>query len=223
MHQQKNNKVLIYFFLLLIFGSINNIGLNKSQILNLNKIIVSGLDEKDSMEIVKKINNLKLKNIFFLNENEIKNLIEINSLIETYKISKIYPSTLDIKINKTKSLAKINKNGKILIIGSNGKLSETTSENKELPFIFGKPKIQEFINFKKTIDQSKFSYDEIENLYFFPSKRWDIEFKNDIVIKLPVVNSKNSLDYVFEFLKFRNLKKNLTIDARTKGQIIFND
>lgn len=223
MHQQKNNKVLIYFFLLLIFGSINNIGLNKSQILNLNKIIVSGLDEKDSMEIVKKINNLKLKNIFFLNENEIKNIIEINSLIETYKISKIYPSTLDIKINKTKSLAKINKNGKILIIGSNGKLSETTSENKELPFIFGKPKIQEFINFKKTIDQSKFSYDEIENLYFFPSKRWDIEFKNDIVIKLPVVNSKNSLDYVFEFLKFRNLKKNLTIDARTKGQIIFND
>ena len=131
-----------FFFLLLIFGSINNIGLNKSQILNLNKIIVSGLDEKDSMEIVKKINNLKLKNIFFLNENEIKNLIEINSLIETYKISKIYPSTLDIKINKTKSLAKINKNGKILIIGSNGKLSETTSENKELPFIFGKPKIQ---------------------------------------------------------------------------------
>ena len=223
MHQQKNNKVLIYFFLLLIFGSINNIGLNKSQILNLNKIIVSGLDEKDSMEIVKKINNLKLKNIFFLNENEIKNLIEINSLIETYKISKIYPSKLDIKINKTKSLAKIKKNGKILIIGSNGKLSETTSENKELPFIFGKPKIQEFINFKKTIDQSKFSYDEIENLYFFPSKRWDIEFKNDIVIKLPVVNSKNSLDYVFEFLKFRNLKKNLTIDARTKGQIIFND
>ena len=61
MHQQKNNKVLIYFFLLLIFSSINNIGLNKSQILNLNKIIVSGLDEKDSMEIVKKIQMMDSK------------------------------------------------------------------------------------------------------------------------------------------------------------------
>ena len=186
MHQQKSKQILIYFFLLLLFGSITNSNFHSIQFLNLNKILVSGLDERGNRELIKKIDDLKLKNIFFLNENEIKNIIEINNLIENYKISKIYPSTLDIKINKTKSLAKINKNGNIFFVGSNGKLSEEISENQELPFIFGKPKIQEFIDFKKIVDQSKFSYDEIENLYFFPSKRWDIEFKNNIVIKLPI-------------------------------------
>ena len=38
-----------------------------------------------------------------------------------------------------------------------------------------------------------------------------------------MINSKNSLDYIFEFLADKNLKNNLTIDARVKGQIIFND
>ena len=35
----------------------------------------------------------KFKNIFFINKNEIKNLINSNSLIEKYKIFKKYPST----------------------------------------------------------------------------------------------------------------------------------
>ena len=223
MHQQKSKQILIYFFLLLLFGSITNTNLQNTKFLNLNKILVSGLDEKGNRELINKINSLKLKNIFFLNENQIKNILEINSLIENYKISKIYPSTLDIKINKTKSLAKINQNGKILFIGSNGKLSDEISVNQELPFIFGKPKIQEFLNFKKIIDESKFSYQQIKNFYFFPSKRWDIELKSNIVVKLPMKNLKGSLDQAFKFLANKDHKNNLTLDARIEGQIIFND
>tara|TARA_B100000900_G_scaffold381788_1_gene368491 strand:- start:580 stop:1251 length:672 start_codon:yes stop_codon:yes gene_type:complete len=223
MHQQKSKQILIYLFLLLLFGSITNTNLQNTQFLNLNKIFVSGLDEKGNRELIKKIDSLKFKNIFFLDENQIKNILEINSLIENYKIFKIYPSTLDIKINKTKSLAKINQNGKILFIGSNGKLSDEISANLELPFIFGKPKIQEFLNFKKIIDESKFSYQEIKNFYFFPSKRWDIELKSNIVVKLPTKNLKRSLDYVFKFLINKDIENNLTLDARIEGQIIFND
>ena len=223
MHQKKSKQILIYFFLLLLFGSISNTNLQNTQFFNLNKILVSGLDEKGNRELINKINSVKLKNIFFLNENQIKSILEINSLIENYKISKIYPSTLDIKIIKTKSLAKINQNGKILFIGSNGKLSDEISANQELPFIFGKPKIQEFLNFKKIIDESEFSYQEIKNFYFFPSKRWDIELKSNIVVKLPVKNLKGSLDNAFEFLADKDLKNNPTIDARIEGQIILND
>ena len=223
MHQRKSKQVFIYFFLLLLLGSITNTNFQNIKTFNLNKIKVSGLDDKGNRELANKIENLKLKNIFSLNKNHLKNIIEINSLIENYKIFKIYPSTLDIKINKTKSLAKINQNGKILFIGSNGKFSEIASHNQELPFIFGKPKIQEFLDFKKIIDNSKFSYEEVKNFYFFPSKRWDVELKNNIVLKLPTNNSKNSLDYLFEFIADKNLKNNLIIDARIKNQIIFHD
>ena len=223
MHQRKSKQVFIYFFLLLLLGSITNTNFQNIKTFNLNKIKVSGLDDKGNRELANKIENLKLKNIFYLNKNNLKNIIEINSLIENYKIFKIYPSTLDIKINKTKSLAKINQNGKILFIGSNGKLSEIISHKQELPFIFGKPKIKEFLDFKKIIDNSKFSYEEVKNFYFFPSKRWDLELKNNIVLKLPKNNLKNSLDYLFEFIADKNLRNNLIIDARVKNQIIFYD
>ena len=223
MHQRKSKQLLIYFFLIFLFGSVNNITLNNSQFYSINKILVSGLDENDNRELINKLNSLNLKNIFFLNKSKIKNIIENNTLVENYKISKIYPSTLDIKINKSKSLAKINQNGTIFFIGSNGKLSEKISQNQKLPFIFGKPKTQEFLDFKKIIDNSKLSYNDIQNFYFFPSKRWDIELKNNIIIKLPITNSKSSLDYVFEFLSNKNIKNNSTIDARIKDQIIFND
>ena len=223
MLQRKSKHILTYFFLLFLLGSITNLTFQNNQLLNLKKIIVSGLDEKGNEDLKNKIHNLKLKNIFFINEKQIKNIIEINSLIESYKISKIYPSTLEIKINKTNLLAKINKNGKILFLGSNGKLSETFHQDKQLPYIFGKPKIQEFLDFKKALDESKFSYDDVKNFYFFPSKRWDIELRNNIILKLPRYNSKTSLDYVFDFLVLKNLKNNFTIDARVNNQIISNE
>ena len=108
-------------------------------------------------------------------------------------------------------------------MGSNGKLSEKVLENQKLPFIFGKPKIKEFLHFKKIIDESKFSYFEIDNFYFYPSKRWDIELKNNIFLKLPKDDTKSSLDYLFNFLKKNNFKNNKIIDARVKNQIIVND
>ena len=223
MHQRKSKNILIYFFLLFLFGSITNIGLYNSKFLNLSKIEISGLDENESRQLKNKIKNLKLKNIFFLNKNKIKNIIELNTLIENYQILKIYPSNLYIKIKKTKLLAKIKQSGKIMLLGSNGKLSETISTNQKLPFIFGKPKVEEFLNFKIIIDQSKISYDEIENFYFFPSKRWDIELKNKIILKLPNEDIKNTLDYLFEFLDNKNLYNSRIIDARINNQIILND
>ena len=223
MHQRKSKTILIYFFLFFLFGSITNTGLYNSKFLNLSKIEISGLDGNESRQLKNKIENLKIKNIFFLNEYEIKNIIELNTLIENYQIFKIYPSNLYIKINKTKLLAKINQSGKTMLLGSNGKLSENFSTNQQLPFIFGKPKVEEFLNFKIIIDQSKFSYDEIENFYFFPSKRWDIELKNKIILKLPNQDIKNTLDYLFEFLDNKNLYNSRIIDARISNQIILND
>ena len=223
MHQRKSKKIFFYFFLLFLFGSINNISFQSSKLLNLNNIKVSGLDDENNKDVLKNLKSLKLNNIFFLNEDKIKNVIEINPLIENYKISKIYPDTLDVKIKKTKFLGKINQDGKILFLGSNGKLSEYIFENQKLPFIFGKPKIHEFLDFKKIIDDSKFSYFEIENFYFYPSKRWDIELKNNIILKLPKDDIKISLDYLFNFLKTNYLKNNKIIDARVKSQIILND
>ena len=221
MHQRKSKKFLIYFFLFILIGSVNNLNFNSIDFYKIKKIKIYGLDNTNI--ILNKIKNLNLGIIFFLNKNELKNIIESNNLVENYKVYKRYPSTLNIYIKQTEFIGKINKEGKIFLIGSNGKLLKKEISNKKLPFIFGNPSIDEFLKFKKIFDNSKFSYDQIKNLYFFPSKRWDIQFNNDILLKLPVSNVDVSLEYLFQLLsndKLKNIKK---VDARINNQIIYND
>ncbi len=223
MHQQKGKKILIYLFLFLIVGSINNTVLTNIRF-DTNKIIqISGLNQNQNTNILESIKELNLKNIFFLNGNEISKIISSNNLVENYEIFKKYPNALDIKIEKTDFLAKINNNGKIFLIGTNGKLSDLKFSDKELPFIFGKPRIDEFIKFTNIIDQSKLSFNQVKNLYFFPSKRWDLELKNNVILKLSKDHTKLSLDQAFEILNDNNFNDIKVVDARIKNQITLND
>ena len=223
MQQRKSKIILLYLFLFCILGSINNINLNDLKYVEIQKIKISGLDQNKNLSILKEIEKLNLKNIFFLNSPRIENILISNSLIENFEIFKKYPSTLEIKINKTSLLAKIRKNDKIFIIGSNGKLSSNDILDKKIPFIYGSPEIKEFLKFKKIIDDSKISYKKINKIYFFPSKRWDIELKNNVILKLPKDNLKNSLDNAYILLNDKNFKDLEVIDARIKNQIIIND
>ena len=223
MHQRKGKKILIYFFLLFIVGSINNISLNNLKLKKINYININGLGENDNAILLQEIKNLNLGNIFSINKNEIINQINSNSLVENYNIFKRYPSSIDVNIKKTKFLARINNNGKIFLIGSNGKLTENNFSSNQLPFIFGNPNIYEFLDFKKTIDQSKISYEEIKNLYFFSSQRWDLELKNNVIIKLSKNYTKESLNLALEFLYSDEFRDVTIIDARIKNQIILND
>ena len=218
MQQRKSKKILIYFFLLLVVGSINNINLNSLKFQKINNINITGLDIKNKLILLKDIENFNLKNIFLINKIDLKDEIESNTLVEDYSIFKRYPSSIDINIEKTKILAKINKNGQIFYIGSNGKFIKNNSLNNEPPFIFGNPDVFEFFKIKEIIDKSKISYTEIKNLYFFPSKRWDLELVDNTIIKLPNDNVYLALNLAIEFLSDHKF-----IDARIKNQIILND
>jgi len=223
MQNRKSKIILIYFFLLLLVGSINNINLNNLKFNEIKDIKIIGLSNHHNSILLEEIQSLNLKNIFVVSREKLVKQINKNSLVEKYEISKNYPSSLNISIEKTKFLAKINNNGKIFVVGSNGKLSKNDSSMNQLPFIFGNPEINEFINFKKNIDQSKFSYDEIKNLYFFSSRRWDLELHNDIIIKLPKNELKDTLNLVYDFLYNNDFRDIKIIDARIKNQIILND
>ena len=223
MHQRKSKKILIYIFLLILVGSVNNISLNNLKFSDISDINIIGLDIKDKSILLKKIKDFNLGNIFLINRNNLIKEIELNSLVEKYFIFKRYPSSIEINIKKTKFLAKINENGKIFYLGSNGKLTKNDFSNNQLPFIFGNPDVIEFFNIKKIIDQSKISYEEIKNLYFFSSKRWDLELKDNTIIKLPNENTKIALKLSLEFLHNNEFKDNRIIDARIKNQIILND
>ena len=218
MQQRKSKKILIYFFLLLLVGSINNINLNTLELQNINDINIVGLKVDDKSSLHQELKNFNLNNVFSISKIDLINEIESNSIIEKYSIFKRYPSSLDVNIEKTKFLAKINKNGQIFYIGSNGRFIKNDFLNNQLPFIFGNPKVDEFFRIKKIIDESKISYIKIKNLYFFPSKRWDLELRDNTIIKLPNDNVNLAINLAIKFLDDNKL-----IDARIENQIILDD
>ena len=223
MHRRISKKIIIYFFLLIIVSSINNNSINNIKFNKTQNIHVSGLSEKDNQILLNEIKNLNLKTIFYINKNELVNLLNAHSLIERYEVFKKYPSTINIKIDKTNFFAKTNINGKTFLVGSNGKLLLNEANYSKLPYIFGKPDVQEFLKLKKAIDESKFSYQQIKNFYFFPSNRWDIKFKDEFILKLPNKFTNETLDQIYKFIENYKIKNFMIIDARVENQIILNE
>ena len=222
MHQRKGKKILIYLFILIFVGSINNTALTKIKFENIKNISILGLNDEENLNILNDIKDLDLKSIFLINKNEISKIINSNNLVEKYEITKKYPHSLDIKITKTNFLARINSNGQIYLVGSNGKLSDIKFSDKELPYIFGKPEINEFLKFIDIIYQSKFSLNEIENLYFFPSGRWDVEIYSGALIRLPKKQLKKYFDLSVMMLNDQRFKDTKTIDVRQVDQVIID-
>ena len=222
MQKRKSKKILKYFFLLLLVGSINNINLNDLKLHNIHNVNIIGLDNEDKRNLLNKV-DFNLYNIFSINKDDLIKEIESNALVEKYFILKKYPSSLNINIEKTKFLAKINKNEEIFYLGSNGKFIKNDFSKKQLPFIFGNPDVIQFFSIKKIIDQSKISYKEIKNLYFFPSRRWDLELKDNTIIKLPNDNTYLALNLAIEFLNDRKFKRDDMIDESIEFQISLND
>jgi len=220
MHQRTSKKIIIYFLLFFLIGTINNIELNNKNFLKIKKINIFGFNDIEVLNVENDLNNLNLNNIISLNKNEISKVIDSYDIVENYNIFKNYPSTLNIEIVKTNFLAKINYDGKTFIVGSNGRLINEKFNNHYLPYIFGNPETKEFLKLKKKIDDSKFSYEQINNFYFYPSKRWDLELKNGIRIKLSNLNLVNSLNQSFEFLNDENFRDIKIIDVRIKNQTI---
>ena len=219
----KKKKLFIYLFLMIFLTTINNLSLSNSGYLKLkiNQIKVYGLNDESNFHLSEEFNRLiSQKNLFFINKDYFVNVLEKNNLVHSFKVRKIYPNSIEVQIQKTKFLAVTNYNEKNFFIGSNGKLINFQSSDKNLPYVFGKIKIEEFIKFKKIVVNSKFNFEEISELYFFPSGRWDIKTNKGILIKLPQKNLLKLLNLSHDLIANENFKNNKVIDLRIYNSVI---
>ena len=222
MHQliDKKNKIVIYLLALCILSTTSGKFTEDkdSYFSKINQINIEGLSKTYNSKISNDLNNLFYKNILLVNKEEVKKIISNYNIIEEYSIKKIYPSTINIKLKPTKFVARLSNND--LLVGANGKLIEE-KENKEiLPYIFGEFNSKDFLNFKKNILESKFTFTKFKVLYFFPSNRWDILTYDDILIKLPQENITKSLNLAYKIISSNDFKNKNLIDLRINNHLI---
>jgi cell division septal protein FtsQ len=189
----------------------------------IDKIEITGLKLDEQKKIESIINDANFKNIFHIDKQYLSKKINSINIIEQFEIFKNYPSTLKIFIKKTKILAQTKINGFDYLIGSNGKLILNDYSVSNQPFVFGDLDLNEFLNFKKEIDRSNFDFKNITKLYYFKSKRWDIETSKGYLIKLSKDNVENNLNLFLRLSDEDKFKNEFVVDFRQKDQIILND
>ena len=170
MHQStgKKNKIIVYLILLFILSTTNGkfAGSQNNYSSIDYKINIEGLSNIQNLKISNELSNLFYKDIFFMDKKEINNIMNKYNFIEEYSIKRIYPSTINVKIKPTKYLARTSNDNKLLV-GANGKLIKNEENNEILPYIFGEFNSTDFLDLKKNIEQSKFTFKELKTLYFF--------------------------------------------------------
>jgi len=222
MHQliDKKKKIIIYLLFLFILSTTNAkfVQNQKSYFSTISQINIEGLSKADNKKISNELNSLFYKNILLIKKKEIQRIISKYNIIEEYSIKKIYPSTININIKPTKFVARLSGNDQI--VGVNGKLIEDKENNEILPYIFGEFNSNDFLNFKKNIEQSKFTFTKFKTLYFFPSNRWDILTNEDILIKLPQGNFFESLNLAYKIISSNDFQNKKLIDLRVNNHLI---
>jgi len=173
-------------------------------------------------EINKKLFHLYNNNIFSINKNDIQIPLEEIDFLKNIEVKKKYPDTIIIKINETKPVGYIIKdNVKYLLDNSSNLILFKKNRNfKDLPNIFGKGAEINFINFFNKLINSNFPNKRIKNYYYFQIGRWDVQLKNDKVIKFPHNNVVYAIKKSTELLDRKDFKNYKIIDLRVDGKII---
>ena len=188
------NKKKIFFYLIsfLFISTIFNHNLinNFKKTFEISEIKTNNSNKKLNAIILSNTSFLFGKNIFFINKNILLDKLNKLNFIESIKIKKKYPSTINIISQETSLIGITYIDQKKHFVGLNGKFifEKDIINKKKLPVIFGKFNPDEFILLQKELLTQKVNLSHIDRYYFHKNKRWDLYFKNNIIVQLPNKN-----------------------------------
>ena len=187
---------------------------------NLKKIIIENnflLKDKDLKNLLAPIYG---KNLLFLKNVEVKKALMKNNFIESFNIKKKYPSTLKIQIFEKKLIAILfDKKNKFYLSEKLDLIEFKNLPNyQNLPYIIGNK--DDFETFYKNLKKINFPFDIVVKYSLYESKRWDLETKNNEVIKLPSKNYIESLENYINLKNKSSFEKYKIYDYRINNQLI---
>ena len=215
-----NKRFLIAIFLLLLFSTYN---IEKKFELKDFKIKLITIENNEIIQegvIKKNLSFLYNQNLFLMKTNEVKNKMNEIDFIDSFKIKKIYPNEIRIKVfEKTPIVILQNKKEKKYYTSKDDVIDFINLKQfQNLPTVFGDK--ESFRVFYENLKSTKFPLNEIKAFYLFESKRWDLITYENQTLKLPIKNYNKSLKNFHEIKDQDNFKKYKIFDYRINNQLI---
>ena len=102
-------------------------------------------------------------------------------------------------------------------------LARNIYNKKNLPIIFGKFNVDDYIFLQQELINQKINLNEIIRYYFHKNKRWDLYFKNNVIIQLPNKNVSDAIKLFKEFGLNNKIASNTIIDLRIQNRLILRN
>ena len=222
---QKIDKKKYIFFLLIFFlilSSTHNSNFKYNNFFNIKKIEVIGLNKTDNVFLENEFTDLVGSNIFTLNKKSFELINSVNK-IKSYSIKKIYPNQVKIYLESAKAIGFVKNKNELVILGNNGKIIDPEILPKNIPEVTGTNDMKKIFHTIEIIKKSDFNIRKVKKIYFFPSKRIDIEFENRKKIKFPLNFTIDDLNFGFRVINDEKFNQVKIIDLRIPNKVTTYD
>jgi len=225
----------IFIISLLLTTFLNNFDFEKySKLLNdflikngftINNIQISGIKNIPKETIIKIVNNEKKSNILNVNLLNIHNNLRNNDWVEELYIERVLPNTIKISIKEKEAIGIWQYEMSNKLITKDGEIISTANINKfkiDLPIIHGNNANKNANSILKILETNKVLTKNIWSLDYINNRRWNLHFKQGIIVLLP---SKGALKAWNEIIKLQKnydvLNLGLTeLDLRSPNRIL---
>ena len=222
--------IVIYIFLFYdqkIFKQFNSIIENYSDKYqySLSVVNINGLNNINEDEILNLIKPYKGSSIFLIPIKKIANKISQNNWVKSINIQSNYKDTIEINIDESKPIGIYTTGIQNILFSDDLKILENIANNEKrfsaLIKFEGKNSLHESIKLIDSFPDDFIQY--VDKAFLINQRRWDLELKNSILLKLPENNIKEALEnYKKIYINFSNeeLIEIESIDLRMKKNII---
>ena len=222
--------IFIYVFLFYdqkIFKLFNGIIENYSDKYqySLSVVNINGLNNINEDEILNLIKPYKGSSIFLIPIKKIAKKISQNNWVKSINIQSNYKDTIEINIDESKPIGIYTTGIQNILFSDDLKILENIANNEKrfsaLIKFEGKNSIHESIKLIDSFPDDFIQY--VDKAFLINQRRWDLELKNSILLKLPENNIKKALENFKKiYINFSNneLIDIETIDLRMKQKII---
>lgn len=140
-------------------------------------------------------------------------------------VLKIYPDTLSVVIHERKPFAVWQHDGRLSVIDSKGRIIvpfQTGSVDSKLPVVVGQGAATSAAAFVADVRSRPALADRVKDFIRVGDRRWDLELKNGVTVKLPQDGADHAMDEVIA-LDGRNglLSRDITtVDMRLDDRVV---
>ncbi|MDG2457459.1 MAG: FtsQ-type POTRA domain-containing protein [Alphaproteobacteria bacterium] len=225
----------IFIISLLLTTFLNNIDFEKySKLLNnflikngftINNIQILGIKNIPKETIIKIVNNENKSNILNVNLLNIYNNLRNNDWVEELYIERVLPNTIKISIIEKEAIGIWQYEMSNKLITKNGEIISTANINKfkiDLPIIHGNHANKQANSILKILATNKVLTKNIWSLDYINNRRWNLHFKQGIIVLLPSEGVLRAWNEIIKLQKnYDVLNLGLTeLDLRNPNKIL---